>query len=78
MDVPHTNKRPASAGILQIRVQKIGAVEGAVIVDGGRHVKVTNLLALGITNYISQPPRVHALRSILGIPHNFVNEIAEM
>src|SRR5262245_38650657 len=76
--VPHTNERPASAGVLQVRVQEISLVKRPIVVYRSRHVKVTKLFTMRVTDDVTQPPRVHSLRTIFGIPDNFIDEVAEV
>ena len=38
--VPHADEGPARAGVLEVRVREIAAVERAVVVDRRRHVEV--------------------------------------
>src|SRR5262245_44714244 len=41
-------------------------------------MEVPNLFAVPVTDYVAQPPCVHALRAVFRIPDHFVNEVAEM
>src|SRR5262245_65873859 len=41
-------------------------------------MEVPNLFAVPVTDYVAQPPCVHALRAVFRIPDYFVDEVAEM
>lgn len=56
---------------------KIVAVDGAIVVNISWYVEGLNLLAMRITDDISDLSVV-VLCSILRVPHDFVDEIAEM
>jgi hypothetical protein len=66
------------ARILQIRIVQVGTIDRAVVVDRGRNVEVVVLLAVGITHELADAAIVHALRPVLRIPDQFVDEIAQM
>src|SRR5262249_7289658 len=44
--IPHTNKGPARAGVLQIGIVQIAAINGAVISHIGWNVKIADLFAM--------------------------------
>jgi hypothetical protein len=46
--VPHADERPAGAGVLQVGVGQVAAVEGAVVFEVGRYVEVFDLLTVRI------------------------------
>src|SRR4029450_12659456 len=52
--------------------------ERPLIVDGRGHVKVVVLLAVRIADDVADGACVVALRSILRVPHDLVDEVAEM
>ena len=76
--VPHIDKWPACAGVLQVGIFQIRAIDRAIIGKRGRNVEIVDLFAMFITDDIAELAIVHALRAIFGIPDNFVNEIAEV
>jgi hypothetical protein len=67
-----------SARILKIGILEVGPVELPVVVRGGRYMEVPMLLAVRVSNDVAQLARIHALRPIFRIPHDFVNEIAQV
>src|SRR5262249_47190662 len=76
--VPHTNKRPAGARILQVRVEQIAAIQRAVVFDRSRYVKVADLFAVGVADDVSKPASVHSTGSVLRIPDDLVDKVAEV
>ena len=78
MVIPHADEGPTRPRILQIGIVKIGAVNGAIVIQRRRDVKIVNLLAMLVANDVAQFSIVHALRTIFRIPDDLVNEIAQV
>src|SRR5262249_10171469 len=78
MVVPHRDKRPACASVLQIGVMQVGAIDSAIVFDSGGNMKVLNFFSVFITNDVPQTAVVHSLRSVFGVPDEFIDEVTEM
>src|SRR5580704_153795 len=78
MVVPHADKGPAGAGVLQVRVMQVRAVDGAVVADVGRDMKVADFFAVLVADDIPNAPVVHALWAIFRIPDKLINEITKV
>ena len=76
--VPHADERPARPRVLQVGILEIGAEQRAVVIERDRDVEVADLLAGREPHDVAQPARVHALRAVLGVPHDLVEEVAEV
>src|SRR5271163_2887276 len=57
---------------------QIGAINGAIIPNIRGDVKILDLLTVRVAHDVPQTPIVHALRTIFGIPDDFIDEIPEM
>jgi hypothetical protein len=78
MVVPHRHERPPRPGVLNIRIVQVGAIDRPVIFDGRRNMEVLDPFAVRVSDDVAEAAVVHALRSILRIPHDFVDEVAEV
>src|SRR5262252_8079076 len=78
MIVPHANKRPARAGVLEVRIMEIAAVYGTVVALIGWDVEVRNLFPVCITDDVPQTPVIHSLGSVFRVPDYFVDEVTQM
>ena len=78
MVVPHGYEWPASAGVLQVRIKEIGAVNRAIAFDIGGDVEVVHALRIGKANELGDRPPVHAPRAVFRVPDQLVDEITEM
>ena len=78
MIVPDAHERPARAGVLQIRILQVAAIQRAVVVERHGHVEVAHLLAGLEAHDVAQAPVVHALRPVFRIPDDLVDEVAEV
>src|SRR5579864_7008906 len=76
--IPHVYEGPACARVLKIRITKIRTINGAIVFHCCWDMKVANLFAVRVADDISQAAVIHTLRSVLRIPHNFVDEVAEV
>jgi hypothetical protein len=76
--VPDVDAGPAGAGVQEVRIGEIAAVERAVVLDRGRDVEVGDLLAVRIADDVAQAPVVHPLGPVLRIPDGLVDEVPEM
>src|SRR5580700_1913302 len=73
--VPHVDERPARPRVLKIGIAEIGAINGAIVFHCRRNVEIINFLAMRIADEVPHPAVVHALRPILGIPDDFIDEV---
>ena len=78
MIVPDAHEWPARAGVLQIFILQIAAIQGAVVIERHGHVEVAHLVAGFEAHDVAQAAVVHALRPVFGIPDDLVDEIAEV
>src|SRR6516225_3801344 len=78
MVVPHADKRPTCARILQIGIMQIIAVDGAVVSHVGRDMEIIYFLSMWVANDVSQSAVVHALGTVLGVPDNLIDEVTEV
>ena len=78
MIVPDAHERPARAGVLQIRILQVAAIQVAIVIERHGRVKVADLLAVLEAHDIAQAPVVHALRPVFGIPDDLVDEVAQV
>src|SRR5580704_4293284 len=78
MVVPHVDEGPASPRILQIGVVKVGPICNPIVVDCRGNVKVPDLLPVRVADEVTKAPIVHTLWPILGVPHDLVDEVAEV
>ena len=58
MVVPHADERPAGARVLQVGIVQVATIDGTVIGDRGRDVKVTDLLAMFVADDVANLPVV--------------------
>src|SRR5215472_4064747 len=78
MVVPHADKRPARAGILQIRVVQIVTVDRSVVPDIGWNMKVADPFPVFVADDVAKSSIVHPLRPVFRIPDDFVNEVTQV
>ena len=76
--VPHVDEGPTGARVLKIGITEICAVSRAIVVHCGRNVEVADLFAVRVADDVADATVVHALRSVFWIPHNFIDEVAEV
>ena len=77
MIVPHRHERPARAGVLEVGIAEIGAIDGAIAVERHGQVEIADLDALGQTDDLDDRAVVAGLH-LLGILDDLVDEVAEM
>lgn len=51
--IPHIDKRPACARILEVRIVQIRSIDSSIVIDGGRDVEVPDLFPVLIANNIA-------------------------
>src|SRR6202041_2447989 len=76
--VPHVDERPAGSGVLQVRIAQIRTINCAIVFHSRRNVKVPDLLAVRIADDVPQAAVVDALRTVLWVPDNLIDEVAEV
>src|SRR5215472_866169 len=76
--VPHADERPTRPRILQIGIVKVVSIDGAIIADVGGNVKIGNLFAVLVADDVAQTPVVHSLGTILRVPDDFIDKVAQM
>src|SRR5215468_1510375 len=77
MVVPHRNKGPARARVLQVWIMQVTAVHSAVVIDRDRDVEVVNLLSLRIANEFLDLAVVVS-GAVLRVPDQLVDEVAQV
>src|SRR6185312_11156781 len=75
--VPHRDKRPARARVLEVGIGEIAFVDGALTIDGRRDVEVADLVAIRDARDLVERAVVACLH-LVGIFDHLVDEIAEV
>src|SRR6185369_12244666 len=74
--VPDAHERPSCAGILQIRIAQIAAIDSAIAFDGQRDMEIAGLRAVGNARDLVNLAVVSSLH-LVRIFNDLVDEVAE-
>ena len=77
MIVPDGDERPARAGVLQVGIGEIAAIDGAIAVERQRNVEIADLLAVGNARDLVDRAVVAGLH-LVRIFDDLVDEVAEV
>jgi hypothetical protein len=75
----HRHEGQARPRVLQVWIVEVGAVERAIVGEGGRHPERGDLLAVGKADGIAQPAVIAvSAGDFLRVVHDLVDEVAEV
>ena len=77
MVVPHRNKGPASARVLQVWIMQVTAIHSAIVIHCDRDMEVLDFLSLRIANEFPDLAVV-VTGAVLRIPDQLVYEVAQV